>query len=180
MTNSESVPVILPHHQAAPALPLDQSCLPEESASATRAHGGSSPSSSSHHSSSAFSNTTPVFEESVFDSVSATATGLDPGCPHPSPQSMSSLAVTSGTAAKQTGLHPVRALQRRRTRGLLSHAHPCTFQLVKGSSRICVALDSFNLTPNIRAARQHFSQTPILPSAIPAVLFLHVHGLSGH
>uniref|UniRef100_H3DFW9 Transcriptional activator Myb n=1 Tax=Tetraodon nigroviridis TaxID=99883 RepID=H3DFW9_TETNG len=36
MTSSEGVPLVLPHHQAAPALPLEQSCLPEESASATR------------------------------------------------------------------------------------------------------------------------------------------------
>uniref|UniRef100_A0A674MPZ8 Transcriptional activator Myb n=1 Tax=Takifugu rubripes TaxID=31033 RepID=A0A674MPZ8_TAKRU len=59
MTNSEGVPLILPHHQAAPALPLDQSCLPEESASATRAHNNNSRSSSSHHSSPSFSNTMP-------------------------------------------------------------------------------------------------------------------------
>lgn len=60
MTNSEGVPVILPHHQAAPALPLDQSCLPEESASATRAHSSNSRSSNSR-SSPSFSNTMPEF-----------------------------------------------------------------------------------------------------------------------
>lgn len=70
MTNSEGVPVILPHHQAAPALPLDQSCLPEESASATRAHSNNSRSSNSHHSNTTFSNTLPEFMESVIDSVS--------------------------------------------------------------------------------------------------------------
>ncbi|TWW68951.1 Transcriptional activator [Takifugu flavidus] len=68
MTNSEGVPLILPHHQAAPALPLDQSCLPEESASATRAHNNNSRSSSSHHSSPSFSNTMPEFMDSVIDS----------------------------------------------------------------------------------------------------------------
>lgn len=52
------------HHTAAPALPQDQSCLPEESASATRAHS----TGSSHHSSPAFSNTIPEFMESVLDS----------------------------------------------------------------------------------------------------------------
>lgn len=68
MTNSEGVPLILPHHQAAPALPLDQSCLPEESASATRAHNNNSRSSNSHHSSPSFSNTMPEFMD--IDSVS--------------------------------------------------------------------------------------------------------------
>ncbi|XP_026174771.1 transcriptional activator Myb isoform X3 [Mastacembelus armatus] len=68
----------LPHHQAAaPALPHDQSCLPEESASATRAHSNNSSnsnnnnnnnSSNSHHSSPTFSNTLPEFMESVIDS----------------------------------------------------------------------------------------------------------------
>lgn len=71
MTNSEGVPLILPHHQAAPALPLDQSCLPEESASATRAHNNNSRSSNSHHSRPSFSNTMPEFMDSlVIDSVS--------------------------------------------------------------------------------------------------------------
>lgn len=82
VTNPEGVPVILPHHQAAPALPLDQSCLPEESASAARAHSGNSRSSgggsSSHHSSPTFSNTMPEFMESVIDSVSATFTATPP------------------------------------------------------------------------------------------------------
>uniref|UniRef100_A0AAQ6ACH4 Transcriptional activator Myb n=1 Tax=Amphiprion ocellaris TaxID=80972 RepID=A0AAQ6ACH4_AMPOC len=53
----------LPHHQtAAPSLPLDQSCLPEESASATRAHStnsGGSNSNHSNHSSPQFSNQIP-------------------------------------------------------------------------------------------------------------------------
>ncbi|XP_040920819.1 transcriptional activator Myb isoform X2 [Toxotes jaculatrix] len=76
MTNSsEGVAMSLPHHQAAaPALPLDQSCLPEESASATRARGNNNSSnnnnnsSNSHHSSPTFSNTIPEFVESVIDS----------------------------------------------------------------------------------------------------------------
>ncbi|KAM7395515.1 hypothetical protein PAMA_007000 [Pampus argenteus] len=79
--SSEGVAMSLPHHQAAaPALPLDQSCLPEESASATRAHSNNVSNSnnnnnsstnshhSSHHNSPAFSNTIPEFMESVIDS----------------------------------------------------------------------------------------------------------------
>ncbi|XP_072297957.1 transcriptional activator Myb isoform X3 [Eucyclogobius newberryi] len=66
VTDSSEAVSIHHHHTAAPALPLDQSCLPEESASSTRAH--SSNSSSSHHSSPAFSNTMPEFMESVLDS----------------------------------------------------------------------------------------------------------------
>ncbi|KAM3602455.1 uncharacterized protein V6R79_004492 [Siganus canaliculatus] len=76
--SSEGVPMLLPHHQtAAPTLPLDQSCLPEESASATRAHSSNgrnnnnnnnNNNSGSHHNSSAFSNTIPEFMESVIDS----------------------------------------------------------------------------------------------------------------
>ncbi|XP_035534015.1 transcriptional activator Myb isoform X3 [Morone saxatilis] len=81
--SSEGVPMLLPHHQAAaPALPLDQSCLPEESASASRAHNNngrnnnnnnnnnnnSSSNSNRHHSNPAFSNTMPEFMESVLDS----------------------------------------------------------------------------------------------------------------
>ncbi|XP_041831035.1 transcriptional activator Myb isoform X1 [Melanotaenia boesemani] len=61
----------LPNHQAgAPALPLDQSCLPEESASASRAHSsnGSSSNNSSHHNSPTFSNAIPDFMDSVIDS----------------------------------------------------------------------------------------------------------------
>ncbi|XP_035000564.1 transcriptional activator Myb isoform X2 [Hippoglossus stenolepis] len=77
LTNSpDGVALLLPRHQAAaPALPLDQSCLPEESASAARAHTNSSSSnnnnnnnSNSHHSSPTFSNTLPEFMESVIDS----------------------------------------------------------------------------------------------------------------
>ncbi|XP_041815045.1 transcriptional activator Myb isoform X1 [Chelmon rostratus] len=77
LTNSsEGVPMLLPHHQAAaPALPLDQSCLPEESASAARAHNSNgrnnnnnNNNSNSHHSSPTFSNTIPEFMESVIDS----------------------------------------------------------------------------------------------------------------
>lgn len=64
----------LPHHQtAAPSLPLDQSCLPEESASATRAHGnngGGGNSNHSNHSSPQFNNQIPMAGEleSVLDS----------------------------------------------------------------------------------------------------------------
>ncbi|KAF7643360.1 hypothetical protein LDENG_00240740 [Lucifuga dentata] len=70
--SSEGVAMSFPHHQAAaPSLPLDQSCLPVESASSTRAHncsGSSSNSSSSHHSSPTFSNAMSEFMESVIDS----------------------------------------------------------------------------------------------------------------
>ena len=76
-SSSEAVSMLLPHHQAAaPALPLDQSCLPEESASATRAHNNqcrhnnNNNNNTSHHSSSTFSNTIPEFMDSVIDSVS--------------------------------------------------------------------------------------------------------------
>lgn len=74
-SSSEGVSVLLPHHMAAaPALPHDQSCLPEESASAARAHSNNSRSdnnnSNSHHSSPTFSNAIPEFMESVIDSVS--------------------------------------------------------------------------------------------------------------
>lgn len=75
-SSSEGVSMLLPHHQAAaPALPLDQSCLPEESASATRAHNNqcrhnNNNNNNSHHSSSTFSNTIPEFMDSVIDSVS--------------------------------------------------------------------------------------------------------------
>ncbi|KAM9704137.1 transcriptional activator Myb isoform 1-T1 [Menidia menidia] len=66
IAGSDGTGMSLPHHQApAPALPLDQSCLPEESASAARAL---SSSSSVHHSSPAFSNTIPEFMEAVIDS----------------------------------------------------------------------------------------------------------------
>uniref|UniRef100_A0A3Q4BJY7 Transcriptional activator Myb n=1 Tax=Mola mola TaxID=94237 RepID=A0A3Q4BJY7_MOLML len=74
-SSSEGVSMLLPHHQTAPALPLDQSCLPEESASATRAHGNnrcnnnSNNNNNSHHSTPTFSNTMPEFMESVIDSV---------------------------------------------------------------------------------------------------------------
>ncbi|KAM9839979.1 transcriptional activator Myb [Aulostomus maculatus] len=64
----EGVAMSLPHHQAAaPALPLDQSCLPEESASAARAHSNNT-SSDNNSSRPAFSNTIPEFMESVIDS----------------------------------------------------------------------------------------------------------------
>lgn len=57
----EAVAMSAPRHQATgAALPLDQSCLPEESASATRAH--------SHHSSPTFSSAIPELMESVIDS----------------------------------------------------------------------------------------------------------------
>lgn len=73
MTNSsDGMPLFLPHHQAAPALPLDQSCLPEGSASATRAHSNNNRNNNnnnnSHHSSPVFSNTIPGFMD--IDSVS--------------------------------------------------------------------------------------------------------------
>ncbi|XP_029351988.1 transcriptional activator Myb isoform X3 [Echeneis naucrates] len=66
--SSEGVAMSLPHHQAAaPALPLDQSCLPEESASVTHAHNNNN--SNSHHSSPTFSNAIPEFMDSVIDSL---------------------------------------------------------------------------------------------------------------
>nr|XP_043905789.1 transcriptional activator Myb isoform X2 [Solea senegalensis] len=72
-SSSEGVAMLFPPHQeAAPTLPLDQSCLPEESASATRAHGNNSSSSnnnnnnnSNRHHSGSFSNTIPEFMESM-------------------------------------------------------------------------------------------------------------------
>ncbi|KAF6716107.1 Transcriptional activator Myb [Oryzias melastigma] len=67
MSSSEGVALSLPHHQA-PVPLLDQSCLPEESASTTRAHCSRGSSSSSHHSSPAFTNTIPDFMDSVIDS----------------------------------------------------------------------------------------------------------------
>lgn len=73
LTNCSEGVMLLPHHQA-PALPLDQSCLPEESASATRAHSNNSSNNNnnnnSHHSSPTFSNTIPEFMDCVIDSVS--------------------------------------------------------------------------------------------------------------
>uniref|UniRef100_A0A3Q3QLH0 Transcriptional activator Myb n=1 Tax=Monopterus albus TaxID=43700 RepID=A0A3Q3QLH0_MONAL len=70
--SSEGVAMSLPHHQAAAPALHDQSCLPEESASATRAHSNNSSNSNnnsnSHHSSPTFSNTIPEFMESVIDS----------------------------------------------------------------------------------------------------------------
>ncbi|XP_054618616.1 transcriptional activator Myb isoform X2 [Dunckerocampus dactyliophorus] len=60
----EGVTMSLPHHQAAaPALPLDQSCLPEESASASPAHGDSNDDNNA-----TFSSAMPEFMESVLDS----------------------------------------------------------------------------------------------------------------
>ncbi|XP_078130862.1 transcriptional activator Myb isoform X3 [Sander vitreus] len=71
LTNCSEGVMLLPHHQA-PALPLDQSCLPEESASATRAHSNNSSNNNnnnnSHHSSPTFSNTIPEFMDCVIDS----------------------------------------------------------------------------------------------------------------
>ncbi|XP_015250001.1 PREDICTED: transcriptional activator Myb [Cyprinodon variegatus] len=65
ISSSDDATMNLSHlHTAAPALPLDQSCLPEESASSTR----SSSTSSSHHSSPTFLNSVPDFMESVIDS----------------------------------------------------------------------------------------------------------------
>ncbi|XP_031726337.1 transcriptional activator Myb isoform X2 [Anarrhichthys ocellatus] len=73
LSNSSEGVMLFPHHQAAaPALPLDQSCLPEESASAARAHSNNGShnhsNSNSHHSSPTFSNTMPEFMECVIDS----------------------------------------------------------------------------------------------------------------
>uniref|UniRef100_A0A8D3DBN7 Transcriptional activator Myb n=1 Tax=Scophthalmus maximus TaxID=52904 RepID=A0A8D3DBN7_SCOMX len=93
LTNSsEGVAMLLPHHQAAaPALPLNQSCLPEESASATRTHNNNNNNNNnnrnSHHSSPTFSNTIPEFMESVIDSVSicnahSKCVNLSPGSVH--------------------------------------------------------------------------------------------------
>ncbi|XP_068198342.1 transcriptional activator Myb isoform X2 [Antennarius striatus] len=71
LTNSSNnVPMLLPHHQT---VPLDQSCLPEESASATRAHSNNSNNnnnntSNGHHSSPTFSHPIPEFMESFIDS----------------------------------------------------------------------------------------------------------------
>ncbi|XP_038583227.1 transcriptional activator Myb isoform X4 [Micropterus salmoides] len=86
LTDSSECMGMLPRHQAAaPALPLDQSCLPEESASATRAHSNNirnnNNNSNGHHSSPTFSNTIPEFMESVIDSSlssveEATTSGL--------------------------------------------------------------------------------------------------------
>ncbi|XP_021175281.2 transcriptional activator Myb isoform X1 [Fundulus heteroclitus] len=73
ISSSDGAATSLSHLQmAAPALPLDQSCLPEESASSTRtsssSSGSSSSGSSSHHSSPTFPHTIPDFMESVIDS----------------------------------------------------------------------------------------------------------------
>ncbi|KAM4633923.1 transcriptional activator Myb isoform 2-T2 [Polymixia lowei] len=68
----EGVALSLHHHQAAaPALPLDQSCLPEESASSTRAHcsnNNNNNNNNGHHGSPTFSNALPDLMESVIDS----------------------------------------------------------------------------------------------------------------
>ncbi|XP_054474307.1 transcriptional activator Myb isoform X2 [Anoplopoma fimbria] len=77
LTNSSEGVMLSPHHQAAaPALPLDQSCLPEESASAARAHSNTGSNihanshshSHSHHGRPTFSNAMPEFMECVIDS----------------------------------------------------------------------------------------------------------------
>ncbi|XP_034555488.1 transcriptional activator Myb isoform X2 [Notolabrus celidotus] len=83
---AEAMAMLLPHHQAsAPALPLDQSCLPEESASATRAHSNrhrnsnnNNNNNNSHHSSPTFSNPMPEFMESVIDSSALRADRVSP------------------------------------------------------------------------------------------------------
>ncbi|XP_056150887.1 transcriptional activator Myb [Lampris incognitus] len=68
----EGMTLSLHHHQAAaPALPLDQGCLPEESASSTRAtcnNTNNANNNNGHHSSPAFTNDLPEFMESVLDS----------------------------------------------------------------------------------------------------------------
>ncbi|XP_034018386.1 transcriptional activator Myb isoform X3 [Thalassophryne amazonica] len=69
--SSEGVALSLPRYQAAaPALPVDQGCLPEESASSTRAHNNNNNNNNTRHQhgSTAFSNTMPEFMESVIDS----------------------------------------------------------------------------------------------------------------
>ncbi|XP_033931257.1 transcriptional activator Myb isoform X2 [Pseudochaenichthys georgianus] len=69
--SSEGV-MLLPHHHA-PALPLGQSCLPEESASASRSNGrnnnnNNNNNNNSLHSNPTFSNTIPEFMDCVIDS----------------------------------------------------------------------------------------------------------------
>ncbi|KAK5903659.1 hypothetical protein CgunFtcFv8_007419 [Champsocephalus gunnari] len=69
--SSEGV-MLLPHHHA-PALPLGQSCLPEESASASRSNGRNSNNNNNNnnnslHSNPTFSNTIPEFMDCVIDS----------------------------------------------------------------------------------------------------------------
>ncbi|XP_029281716.1 transcriptional activator Myb [Cottoperca gobio] len=86
LTNMSEGVMLLPHHQAAaPALPLDQSCLPEESASATRANSrnnnNNNNNSNSHHARPSFSNTFPESIECAIDSSlssvdEATTSGL--------------------------------------------------------------------------------------------------------
>ncbi|XP_061785197.1 transcriptional activator Myb isoform X1 [Nerophis lumbriciformis] len=71
----EGVAMSLPHHRAAaPTLPLDQSCLPEESASASRVHD-----SSSDDNSASFSSAMPEFMESVLDSSLASVAEASTG-----------------------------------------------------------------------------------------------------
>ncbi|XP_029966616.1 transcriptional activator Myb isoform X1 [Salarias fasciatus] len=70
LTNgSNGAATSLPHHQAAaPAMPVDQSCLPEESASVTRAYSNTGSHSNSQQSSPAFTSSIPEYMESVIDS----------------------------------------------------------------------------------------------------------------
>ncbi|KAI9544248.1 hypothetical protein NQZ68_005298 [Dissostichus eleginoides] len=69
---TSSSDMLLPHHHA-PALPLGQSCLPEESASASRSngrnnHNNNNNNNNSLHNNPTFSNTIPEFMDCVIDS----------------------------------------------------------------------------------------------------------------
>ncbi|KAF3849790.1 hypothetical protein F7725_019509 [Dissostichus mawsoni] len=68
---TSSSDMLLPHHHA-PALPLGQSCLPEESASASRSNGrnnhNNNNNNNSLHNNPTFSNTIPEFMDCVIDS----------------------------------------------------------------------------------------------------------------
>ncbi|XP_033999422.1 transcriptional activator Myb isoform X3 [Trematomus bernacchii] len=70
LTSSSEGVMLLPHHHA-PALPLGQSCLPEESASASRSNGrnnNNNNNNNSLHHNPTFSNTIPEFMDCVIDS----------------------------------------------------------------------------------------------------------------
>ncbi|KAJ4928987.1 hypothetical protein JOQ06_004609 [Pogonophryne albipinna] len=71
LTSSSEGVMLLPHHHA-PALPLGQSCLPEESASASRSNGrnnnNNNNNNNSLHNNPTFSNTIPEFMDCVIDS----------------------------------------------------------------------------------------------------------------
>lgn len=69
LTSSSEGVMLLPHHHA-PALPLGQSCLPEESASASRSNGrnNNNNNNNSLHHNPTFSNAIPEFMDCVIDS----------------------------------------------------------------------------------------------------------------